>query len=400
MLTKILKRKKTVIAAILLLAAALLLTPPRQSWKSGETTVTLSGDRTTYKISGKGAMEDYEIPGWWGGAPPYIWTKTPVVSSIVSLIFGYAYRFEVMDINIENEVISRFPGLVSVLTESTVTDLVIGKGVTHIGNWAFYQFDRLTSLTIPGNVESIGFCAFAQCDNLTSVTFEEGVKSINGFLGCTRLTSVTIPNSVDTIESLSRRYGAFFGCTGLTSVTVAADNPRYSSEDGVVFDKNKTALLWYPQGRQGAYTIPSGVIIIKDGAFSGENVDYFHEGMLESSGRTRLTSITIPGSVASIEGAAFDDCVNLTSIAVAADNARYSSEDGILFNKDKTVLIRYPPSRQDTAYTIPNGVTSIGDRAFYSCGNLTSVTIPNSVTSIDEYAFSHCVKPVSAAAIK
>ena len=103
-----------------------------------------------------------------------------------------------------------------------------------------------------------------------------------------------------------------------------------------------------------------------------------------------LTSITIPDSVTSIGNSAFSDCDSLTSITVDGNNQNYYSQDGVLFNKDKTVLIQYPIGNTRTSYTIPNSVTSIGNGAFYDCHSLTSITIPNSVTSIGGSAFEGC----------
>jgi hypothetical protein len=120
--------------------------------------------------------------------------------------------------------------------------------------------------------------------------------------------------------------------------------------------------------------IPDGVTTIGNGAFEG----------CES-----LTSVTIPDSVTSIEAGALSDCQSLTSINVDTNNPIYSSIDGVLFNKEQTTLIAYPSKKSDT-YAIPNGVTSIENKAFSDCASLISVTIPNSVTSIGEEAFYGC----------
>ena len=122
-------------------------------------------------------------------------------------------------------------------------------------------------------------------------------------------------------------------------------------------------------------TIPGSVTSIGVYAFS------------ECSG---LTSITIPGSVASIGEFAFYGCSGLTTITVDESNPYFKSEEGVLFSKDGTTLITYPIGKTETAYTIPNSVTSIGIRAFLGCSSLTSVTIPNSVTSIGDRAFYDC----------
>lgn len=103
-----------------------------------------------------------------------------------------------------------------------------------------------------------------------------------------------------------------------------------------------------------------------------------------------LTSITIPNSVACIGDYAFSGCSGLTSIKVDSNNENYCSIGGVLFNKDATTLVKYPVSKKDISYIIPNSVMSIGICAFANCNNITTVTIPNSVTSIGGAAFSGC----------
>jgi len=124
-------------------------------------------------------------------------------------------------------------------------------------------------------------------------------------------------------------------------------------------------------------TIPASVKSIGSGAFAS---------------CTGLISISIPASVTSIGEAVFNGCAVLTSITVDTKNKNYSSVEGVLFNKKRTVLVSYPAGIKGN-YTIPAGVTSIGNSTFRGCTGLTSITIPASVKSIGWGAFSGCQLP-------
>ena len=253
-----------------------------------------------------------------------------------------------------------------------ILSVVMEPGVTSVGRYAFFQCINMTSVEMPEGVTSIGNNAFSACRNLTSVVIPESVTNIGfaAFMACNGLTSVTIPAGVASISSTS--FGA---CFILENIFVDEGNTVYASADGILFNKDQTTLITYPAGKKNTtYIIPEGVTNIASCAVY--NCGY-------------LTSVTIPRSVASIGDNAFDFCYNLRDISVDEGNEAYASVDGVLFNKERTVLVTYPAGKENTAYTIPDGVTNVGRSAFWDC-MLTSIVIPESVTKIEWDAFRDC----------
>ncbi len=276
--------------------------------------------------------------------------------------------------------------------------------------------------TIPNSVTEIGKDAFYGCTGLTSITIPDSVAEIalRTFKNCTGLTIITIPYSVTEIGPC-----AFMCCTSLNNINVAINNTVYSSEDGVLFNKDKTTLIQCPGGKAGTYTIPRSVTQIYAYAFS-DCTDLTHIAIPNSvtkigvwafSRCTSLTSITIPDSVTEIGSWTFQNCTNLTYITipdnltkigdsafsecmclnrinVGINNIAYSSDNGVLFNKDKTVLVKYPNAKTGS-YMIPGSVKSICDFAFSQCIVLESVIIPGSVTTIGLGSFVGCTSLTS-----
>ena len=219
--------------------------------------------------------------------------------------------------------------------------------VTSIGSSAFSGCSKLTSVTIPNSVTSVGGYAFRYCSGLTTVTIGNSVTSIgeSAFSWCSGLTAVTIPNSVTSIGD-----GAFWECSGLAAVTI----PNSVISIGGSAFGHCSGLT--------AVTIGNSVTNIGNNAFSG------------CSG---LTAITIPNSVTSIGEWAFWNCSGLTAITIP--NSVISIGSYAFFECSGLIEI-----------TIPNSVTNIGRNAFSRCSGLKEVTIPNSVTSIGESAFVGC----------
>ena len=218
-----------------------------------------------------------------------------------------------------------------------VTSVVIGNGIGSIGEYAFANCWDLVSVAIPESVTSVGESAFFNCISLESVEFSKGLKDIGqfAFAGCYSLDGVTIPSSVETIGSQ-----AFGGCGALKELVIS---------EGV--------------GKIGAM------------AFSSCSL---------------LTGVVIPASVSAIGGAAFDSCSALKELSVAVDSPYFKSENNIVYSKDGTVLVIYPQNDPAESFTIPSGVTAIGNSAFYGCERLKTVIIGECVTSIGNAAFAGC----------
>ena len=236
-----------------------------------------------------------------------------------------------------------------------------GKKVTVISSGAFdWWCDNLTGVTIPDGVTEIRYGAFKDCTNLTDVKLPNSITKIGdyAFNYCTSLTSITIPDSVITIGK-----AAFWNCSSLTDVTMP--NSVKVIGDYAFSDCENLKSV----------TIPTSVKEIGEGAFWND---------------TGLTTITIPNSVTIIGFGAFNGCTNLQSFVVDGNNTKYSSVDGVLYNKDKTTLIQYPCANSKTDYTILDSVVDIEDRAFEKNTNLVSIIIPNSVKNIGGGAFERC----------
>ena len=294
-----------------------------------------------------------------------------------------------------------------------IPDTINGLPVTSIGQDAFFQSQNLTSVTIGINVTTIAVNAFFQCFVLASVSIPAGVTNIGQgpFFDCQSLTTISVSaansyytnvnqllfNKIQTsliqfpcgvggmytLPAAVTNVGeAFIGNT-LTNISVNAANPIYNSTNGVLCDKNKTQLISYP-GRATAgvdisYAIPDTIKTIVSGAF-----EY----------ATSVTNVTIGTNVTSIGYVAFYDCASLIAITVNPTNSFYSSTNGVLFDKNKTVLIQYPIAVGGN-YTIPGTVTNLADGAFGDAPSLTGVVIPNSVTNIGFETFYNCASLAS-----
>ena len=324
--------------------------------------------------------------------------------------------------------------------------ITIPNSVHKIGCYAFYGCTSLEAITIPDGVHTIEFSAFRDCTLLEAITIPDSVHTIeyDTFYGCTSLKAITIPNSVTNINndafwrctsleaitipnSVTNIGHAFYG-TNLNRIKVSPDNNCYTSENNILYTKDKKILIYCTN--RTSLEIPESVTEIEDYAFkdctdlnkikvSPDNNCYTSENdvlytkdkkiLIYCTNRTSLEipenvteirirafincalleTITIPKNVKNIVdvGNAFANCTALNRIKVSPDNDYYTSEDNVLYTKDKNELIR---CTNRTYFEIPNSVKRIRRAAFYKCTLLSSITIPNSVTKIEEFAFYGC----------
>ncbi len=215
-------------------------------------------------------------------------------------------------------------------TNLTIPSTIDGYKVTSIGSMAFSNCQSLTSVTIPSGVTSINNDAFWGCKNLKSVTIPNSVKSIgDSAFGACGLTSVTIPSSVTSLG-----VDVFYNCDKLTNITVDSNNKNYTSLNGVLYNKGKTAILAYPKAKaDSSYTAPNTVTSIVYGPFRDCN---------------NLKSVSLPTSVKSIEEESFGSCKNLSSITIRNKNCEIKANEYYSTIPKATTINGYKGSTAET----------------------------------------------------
>ncbi|MDR2090486.1 MAG: leucine-rich repeat protein [Clostridiales bacterium] len=289
-----------------------------------------------------------------------------------------------------------------------IMSVKIPNGVTSIGYGAFYECYGLTEINLPDSLTSIGDSAFYSCKSLTEIDFSNTNLTTIGedaFYSCKSLTEIDFSKTnlttigdwaFDRCESLNRidfpggltyvDQSMFERCYSLASINVSADNEAYmSDEDGVLYNKTQTDLIYYPQGKTASrFTIPSSVTSIADYAFedciSLTEIN-FHLGLTTigyaAFYNCGLFEIDLPDNLAAIGASAFSHCPNLTKIDLP-DNL--TTIGGYAFS--------HCPNLREISF--PDNLTTIGDGAFAFCDKLTQIIIPEKVTIIGYRAFEGC----------
>ena len=299
--------------------------------------------------------EGYAFEGWWTATDGEKATEKTVVTNDVTyyakwrgtaIVGDYTYTYSVLN------------GQAEIGSSNTWTTAVSPKPIG--------------AVVIPSSlggypVTGIGQWAFAYCYDVTSFEIPRGIAGI--------------------------RKSAFEGCYNLVNFTVDPANAVYSSRNGLLLSKDGRTLV---RGVIGEVVIPSCVTEIGDWAFDrcyGLTDVTIPNGVLSIGTYAfrfcnRLTGMTIPQSVTNIGTRAFTRCDELRTFSVDPANRFYSSREGLLLNKDGTVLVR---GINDYGVVIPDGVTTIGEAAFEWCNWLESVEIPESVTVVGDSAFFWCM---------
>lgn len=324
----------------------------------------------------------------------------------------------------------------------SLTSVVLPEGLTHMEGGVFAGCTSLTSVTLPSTLKKIdGTSTFMNCTSLTSVSLPEDMVYFYGytFEGCTSLKSITLPKKLDCIleytfagcVSLTSLYipasvseigrDAFDGCSGITSFHVDEANQNYSSEGTVLFNKDKTRLIYALGQIEGDYKVPATVRDINEWAFRDQSRVFsvsLPEGLTQVQmylfdGCTSLQSVSLPKSLKSIQYAAFKGCSSLASLSIPAAtekisegafegctgvtsfhvdeaNPNYSSEGTVLFNKNKNKIIYALGHIED--YKVPASVDTIGASSFQDQSDLIYLTLPEGLKIIKEAAFTNSDK--------
>ena len=323
-------------------------------------------------IRGKGQMYNYSA---YADVPWYPLHKNIISIDILNGVESIGDRAFQECANMENVSIPesvKSIGMKAFMNCKKLNNVIIPDGVTTLGNNAFAQCDSLTNVVIGNGVISIGNCCFMTCEKLKEIKIGQSVESIgeSAFESCS-IVEIILPASVN---SISR---AFSYCNSMEKITVEEDNQYFCSVDGVLYDKEMTTLIKYPENKNDdEYIILNGVETIGNGALEHCN---------------NLIKLFLPESTMNIEHFSLAYCKKLQSIEVDYNNEWLCSENGVLFNKEKTILIYYPEAKETTQYIIPSSVTEICAYAFCSCQNLKEVIISENVEKIDSPTFNNCV---------
>lgn len=318
-------------------------------------------------------------------------------------------------------------------------NIVIPGGVKTVGEEAFDGAQTLISVTFPKSVETIGYNAFIDCINLEKFVFSEGLKTIEegAFYNCSGLKSLELPASLEKIGDYAFNY-----TLSLANISIDEKNTCFSSEDGVLFNKNKSRIVCFPMGKEGKYTVPETVGSIGIDTFNMSKINeirvsgslkdigdsafencadlktvILEEGVEKIGNRvfrgdTALENISLPESLKSVGDYAFEGCVSIKKISlgknvkslgdfvfndcdsllnILADenNETYMSLEGVLLSKNGEKFVAYPTGRKNEIYNLPSSVKEIKNGAFSTAKYIKSLVFTDKTEKIGDFCFSY-----------
>ena len=328
--------------------------------------------------------------------------------------------------------------------KDSITTLIIEEGITSIYQSTFASFTNLETIVLPQSLTSIGKMSFARCSSLKNLNIPENITKIEycSFEYC-GIEELTIPDNVEMLD-----YGSFRNCTSLKKLTIGkglktvypafidcknlegvyiSDLSAWASIEYKNYVSSSVSPVWFSKKlylnnvlltdlvipedveeiKPGTFayceslksiTIPSTVKTIENNAFNGciNVTDVKISEGVESIGDYAFNSmdsieeISIPKTVTNIGYSTFSYSKNLTAINVDPQSTSYSSVDGVLYNYDKTTLIKYPQNKAGETYSIPSTVTMLEEFSFNECKYLKSMVIPSNVETVGTGAFDMC----------
>ncbi len=296
----------------------------------------------------------------------------------------------------------------------TVPDKIDNKVVKSVGYGAFAENENIVGVTIPAQVTDLQYGVFASCANLETVTFKEGSKlqkiAARAFENCSKLHSVSLPDSVQTIEENGFAYCKDLGLVdlgnGLKNIEQYAFYDSGVTRIHIPDSTTEIGASTFSECRSlNDITLGRGLKGIEESVFYGcgnlkqielpDNITYISDNAFGGSG---LTSVEIPDSVTSIGKLAFYGCQSLkkavigNNLAYIADNAFSSCALTEIMWGDKVEKIgveSFSNNKNLTTVSLPNSVTEIEYGAFNGCENLSDVEIPDSVEAIGGFAFDN-----------
>ncbi len=235
--------------------------------------------------------------------------------------------------------------------EDSFSDVVVGEGITELGDKTFNAYKKvLKSITLPNTLEYIGASVFSDCTALTEIklpnTSLTGIGN-SAFGGCTGIKHFHIP------ETVWSMHNSFSGCKGIESITVDWMSTYYRAEDGILYNLDKSEILF-------VYSL--------DG-----------------------TTLTIPKTARNIQSSALDTCTELERFECEEGSTYYTAADGVLYaNTSQGKMLAMAPKKLAGKLVVPDDVTIVRQNAFNSCTLLTEVQLPASLTKIDGATFRFC----------